>query len=636
MLSAFSSERLITLSAVTIITLASTVLMLLCTSPELSWDEAAYAASSANHWGFLWGGSDYDRHGHGPLAIYLGKLGQEVLPAAAGSLEGRLRFFEALVGSAAVGLLYLALRRSFSTSHAAALAGSSLLLFSVIRLEETNLIGPHHLMLACTLAIVALGYQWRDKPTLQAAIGLGAVMGFGALSMTYVIPTALCWAVAVALAGKEWIVWDRTHFKVSWSIPIILVTAAIVVVALWPPGVLQRVVLNDFREYLHYPHHPTLVGDRIFEVTPRSATAYWLAHLDAPILVFSICTISIALWKAFRGGHLSFKHIYLAVFLAFFLTIALVAHIAGARNLLLFIGVLCLATGALFDEALGYEPRLIRFGSAAVTILAALNLMWLSRSPSYTPFFATNGYRAFLKEEQNRLREKVKAIVYGLPVLRFYAQRYGTSLAWDVSEMLWTTRADAPLPAEVKYVLIPAFVYKYMPHEQPMRRVVAEHWKVVWSFKVDHVWELRLYEKTLSSCNLMSRSELLLRGSALPRAEHCSRPYNRQHASHPQKRCQGGNVMPLPWKDFGVSVAPEAKLDYVPESFHAISPPDLLSFDVGTTVVGDTDLVYAPTLGPRERSREFHFNAKIIAREVEALDYFSPEHLVAGLDVGQR
>jgi hypothetical protein len=100
-----------------------------------------------------------------------------------------------------------------------------------------------------------------------------------------------------------------------------------------------------------------------------------------------------------------------------------------------------------------------------------------------------------LKAEQNRVREKVKAVVYGSPILNLYAQQYGTSLAWDVSEMLWTTRADAPIPAEVKYVLIPAFVYNHMPPEHPMRRVVAEHWKVVWSFKADHVWELRLYEK---------------------------------------------------------------------------------------------------------------------------------------------
>jgi hypothetical protein len=485
------------LAAASIITVASIVLMLSCASPEFSWDEAAYLDSIANHWGFLWGGSDYTRQHHGPMAIYLAKLAQEVLPAGAGSLEGRLRFFIAVVSSLAVGFLYWTLRHSFATSRAAAFAGSSLLLFSVIRLEETNIIGPHHLMLASTLAIVALGYHWRDRPGRQGAVGLGAAMAFGALSMTYVIPAALCWTVAVSLAGREWIGWDRTHLRVSWSIPLMLATAAIVVVALWPPGVLHFVVIRDFWLYRHaafFSHHPTLVGDRIFEVTPRWAVVYWLAHLDAPIFVVSISIILIALWKAFRSGRLSSKHAYLTVCLAFFLATALTAHIAGARNLLQFIGVLCLATGALFDEVLGYEPWLIRLGSVAVVLLAALNLTWLSQSSSYTPFLATDGYQALLNEEENRLHEKVKALVYGVPVLEFYAQQYGTSLAWDVIEIPWTTRADAPLPAEVKYVLIPAFIYNYMPAEQPMRRVVAEHWKVVWSYKADHVWELRLYE----------------------------------------------------------------------------------------------------------------------------------------------
>ena len=174
-----------------IVTLASVVFMLSRTSPEFSWDEADYVLNTGYHWGFLWGGANYGRHGHGPMAIYLAKLGREALPAGLGSLENRSRFIIVLVGSLAIGLLYWTLRYSFRTSRAAALVGSSLLLFSVIRLEETNIIGPHHLMLVCTLAIVALGYHWRDKPGLRAAIGLGAVMGFGALSMTYVIPAAL-------------------------------------------------------------------------------------------------------------------------------------------------------------------------------------------------------------------------------------------------------------------------------------------------------------------------------------------------------------------------------------------------------------------------------------------------------------
>jgi hypothetical protein len=490
-----SSERLIDLSVIAIITLASMVLMLLCASPELSWDEADYASNAAYPWRFLWSGFTYYRHGHGPMAIYLAKLGQEVFPAGAMSLENRSRFLVALVGSMAIGFLYWTLRHSFRTSRPAALVGSGLLLFSVIRLEETNVIGPHHLMLACTLAIVGLGYQWRHTPTLHAAIGLGAVMAFGALSMIYVVPATLFWAVAVTVAGSGWIMWDRTHLKVSWSIPIMITTAAIIVAALWPPAVLKHILVGDFRLYLHFSNHPTLVGDRIFEVTPRWAAAYWLAHLDAPILVFSISIILTALSKAFRNGRLSSKHAYQAVFLALFLATALTAHMAGARNLLQFIGVLCLASGALFDEALGHNPRLIRFGLAATMILAALNLIWLSRNSNYTPYLATDGYRSFLNENENRLREKSRALVYGAPVLKFYARQNGTSLAWDLGEVPWTTRADAPLGADVKYVLMPAFIYNYMPPEQPMRRIVAEHWKVAWSFKVAHVWELRLYEK---------------------------------------------------------------------------------------------------------------------------------------------
>jgi hypothetical protein len=500
-----STERLITLSVVTTLTILSIVLMLACCSPEFTWDEADYVASTTKSWGFLWGVYNHnDGHGHGPLAIELAKLGQEVLPLWVGSLECRLRFFEALAGSLAVGFLYWALRLHFRTSRAAALVGASLLLFSVIRLEETNVIGPHDLMLVSTLAIAAFGYQWRDKPTLHNAIGLGAVMAFGALSMEYVIPAAFCWALAVTPAGK-WFAWSRTHFKVSWLVLVMIATAAIIVVVLWPPGVLQMAIVRDLRRYLHNPFHPAvpgdrqyrfhpvLVGDRIFEVAPRWAAFYWLGSLDAPIIVISSSVILIALLTAYKRGRLCFKHAYLAIFLAFSLASALAA-LAGSRNLLQFIGVLCLATGALFDEALRHERRLIRLASAAVIILAMLNLIWLSRSSSYTPVLATNGYRAFLRQDADRLREKAKALVFGRPILRLYAQQYGTSIAWDVTEMALNTRADAPLPSDVKYVLIPAFIYQYMPAEQPMRRIVAKQWKAVWSYKVDHSWELRLYE----------------------------------------------------------------------------------------------------------------------------------------------
>jgi hypothetical protein len=490
----FPSERLIASTVATIFVAASLTLMLSCASPELSWDEADYAASTPGSWSYLWSRSDYTRHWHGPMSIYLSKLGEVGLSSTEVSPEARLRFFPALAGSLAIGGLFLALRHCFHTSWEAALAGSWLLLFSVIRLEETGIIGPHHLMLACTLGVAALGYRWRDKPTAWAAAGLGMVMGWGAVSMTYVVPTAVCWAVSVGAAGREWFAWDRTHFKVSRSVLTAVATTIAAVLVLWPPGVLHRAVLSDFRFYLHYPNLATLVGNRVFEVAPRTSTFYWLAHLDAPILAFSAFIVLTAVWKAFRSGRFSAKHKYLLICSGFYAVTMVAAHIAGARNLLQFIGILCVATGALIDEALGADRLMVRLCLAAVMILAPLNLVWLSRDSRYTPEPATDGYRAFVKENANRLAEPSAALVLAPPILKFYARQSGTPVAWNVHQMPWTTRADAPLSDDVRYVLINSLVYDDMPRDQPMRRVVANRWKLVWAFSGRHVWGLRLYE----------------------------------------------------------------------------------------------------------------------------------------------
>jgi hypothetical protein len=490
-----SPESITTLSIAATITLVSIFLMLACASPELSWDEASYSANTTNSWSFLRGRADYDRHYHGPMSIYLAKLGQQILPAGAVSIENRSRFFDAAAGSLAVGLLYWALRRCFDASRPAALAGSGLLLLSVIRLEETNVIGPHNPALPCILAIVALGYRWRDQAAWRPALGLGVAMGLGALSMTYIIPAALCWAMAVGLAGKDWFSWDRTNFKVSWAVPVMFATAAIVVLVLWPPGVLRHSLPSDFRSLAKFGHHPTIVGNHIYEATPRWAVLYWLARFDAPILGFSAAIISLGLWAGRANGRLSAKGAYLSVFLAFFLATLLTAYIAGARNLLFFIAVLCLATGALFDEALGRRPLLAQLGCVAIVTLAGLNLARLSRSASYTPSLATDGYRAFLRDNRVRLAEKAKALVFGMPNLAFYAQQSGTPIGWETIQMPWTTRADAPLPEDARYALIPSLVCSLMPQDQPMRRVVTEHWRMLWSFKSDRTWELRLYEK---------------------------------------------------------------------------------------------------------------------------------------------
>jgi hypothetical protein len=267
-----------------------------------------------------------------------------------------------------------------------------------------------------------------------------------------------------------------------------------VVAALWPAGLRDKQFYYDFKYLVRYPFHPTLVGNLIFERTPRTAAFYWLSHLDAPILASSALVILLTLARTFRERQFSSKHIYILISLAFYLAVALVSYIAGARNLLPVVGVTCLTTGVFFDEALGRRSRLVLYGSVVVVLLAALNLTVLSRDNSYTPSLATNGYRAFVKQNESRLGEGVTAVVYGTPVLKMYAQQLGTSIDWSIRELHWST-ISPPIADEVKYVLMPAFVYEYMPADQPMRRVVAAHWHLAWSHKANDAWELRLYER---------------------------------------------------------------------------------------------------------------------------------------------
>jgi 4-amino-4-deoxy-L-arabinose transferase-like glycosyltransferase len=479
----------------------SVVLLLSLTSPELSWDEADLVGTASRSWWSLWSsdppGQSLRRHYHGPLGLYLAKLGHE-LPATLGSVEARVRLPTALVASSAIVLLYWLLRRVFQTSRPAAFVGASLLLFSFIRLEETNLIGPHHLIVVCTLALLGLAYRFRDEPGKRGAVVLGVVLGFGALTMTYVIPAAVCVAAALTLAKSRWLSLDGLRPRISVWVLAALGVAGLVLLVLWPPGILALRLVKDFGAFVLMGHHPTLVGERMFEVTPRWAAFYWLFRLDAPIVLVSTAVLALAFWRAWKTRTFSSRHVYLAVCVAFFLATALTAHLAGARNLLLTVAVACLATGALFDEAVG--PLLVsrRLAAGLVALVALANLVLLSRSATYTPYLATDGYRAFVTQGARRLAEPAAAVVYGLPVLTFYEREAGVSSAWDAHEIPWTTQSF-PLAPDVKYVLIPAFVYEDMPPEHPMRRIVADHWKVVWSFDSPHTWQLRLFERPASA-----------------------------------------------------------------------------------------------------------------------------------------
>ena len=217
--------------------------------------------------------------------------------------------------------------------------------------------------------------------------------------------------------------------------------------------------------------------------------------LDAPILISSVVIISTVVWRRMKQWWVSPRDLYLACSVIILLGVALSAHIAGSRNLLQFLGVLCLVVGAFFDDAFGNEPRMLKLGAAVIVMLSAINIAVLSVDPHRIPYFATDGYRAFVRDKRELLGRDVSAVVYGAPILEFYAAESHTRLGWKISEFPWTTRADAVLPPAAQYALVSELVYRYMPSEQPVQRVIANQWKLVWSFKSNRSWGLRLYQK---------------------------------------------------------------------------------------------------------------------------------------------
>jgi hypothetical protein len=489
------SEKWITFCIVLFLISVSTVLMLRSSSAELSWDEAVYAQNVGKPWKDLWSRSDYQRNGHGPMAIYLSKLGNDDLPAVVRPVEERLRFPIALVSSLAIGLVYWALRHTFRTSRSAAIVGSSLLLLSVIRLQETPIISPHHLTLLFTLAVAALGYRWRNADRLGPAILLGGILGVAAVTMTYVIPLALCWGLSVLVAGGAWMQCDSRQFKISWLTFAAIGVAGVVALLLWPPLLLHIELLRDFIYYARFPNSTTLVGSVVFEHTPRLASLYWIATLDSPILICALVTFGACFRGRLRERHITSKHVYLGTFLIFFLVTALKAHLASARSLALLIGILCLTIGAVFDEPFTKRPQLMKWAAAVIVLFAAVNLTWLSWNPNRIPYLNTNGYRAFVEGNAKRLSETETVIIFGEPILKFYAEQAHIPINWKLSRMPWTPRHDVDLPAQAKYALIPELAYRYLPADQPVQRDIVAKWRLVWSFKENRSYGLRLYER---------------------------------------------------------------------------------------------------------------------------------------------
>lgn len=488
------SESWFAALVVVAITIVSSVLMVLCSPTELSWDEADYSAGVYFPWKALWLGRGYSRHSHGPMSIYLAKLGNDFLPGSIHQIEVRLRLPIVLLSSLAIGLMYWAVRWVFGSSRLGAMVGCTLLALCVIRLQDTNVIGPHDLILAFILAIFVLGYRWREIELIGPALLLGCIFGAALITMSYAIPLALCWATAIVVAGGSWFRLDVRYFKISWLTFVAVGVAGVVALALWPPSVRHLELFNDFKSYVVYPGHPTLVRGTVYETTPKWAALYWLVTLDWPVVLSAIVVFILFIQRQAKRRFLA-RHLYIGVFVAFFMLTALTAHLAGSRNLLLFVGVLCVSIGALFDDAFTGRPHAAKWVAALIVILSTANLAWTMHNPNRIPELSTNGYKEFVRENSVRLGESATAIVYGDPILKFYAAQAQVPIRWDISQMNWTTRSDIELPADAKYALLSELAYRYLPANQPVQRDITSKWTVVWSFKADRTYGLRLYEK---------------------------------------------------------------------------------------------------------------------------------------------
>ncbi len=132
---------------------------------------------------------------------------------------------------------------------------------------------------------------------------------------------------------------------------------------------------------------------------PRGAYAYWLATLDAPILLCSAAGLGLLLWKL-KTLSFNSRQIYAATWIVVLAGTALTAHVAGRETFCWY--VICVSITVILDDCIS-NAKLRKRIAAAVTALAAGNMAWASINPRYTPQVAVSGYRHFVAEYRDAL-----------------------------------------------------------------------------------------------------------------------------------------------------------------------------------------------------------------------------------------
>jgi hypothetical protein len=485
-----------TLAIALILTLAATWLSLELTSPELSWDEADYALTAPDTWRRI---SQSTPHYHGPVIPYLVQAGRSLARVAGkGRVEDRLRFFFALAGGASIGVVYWGMREGIGLSRVAAWVAAWLLLASGIRLRETNLIGPHYPFLLCTVGVFFLGYRYRRKLSRWGSACLGVAFGGAGATMAYVFPLIVAWAAA--MLGSRWFVLGKRGLLLRWPVLVALGVGAVTISALWPASLWHFSIFTNLDFYMQYADrgHPTLVGETIYGKPPRMAYALWLWTKELPLLLLSVAAAGWGFWRRWSKreeapGHRELAGYYWR-FSAVLLGTALVAHIAGPRNLLFVVAMLCIGVGVWADRWVGGSRARAAVLGAFVTLGTCAYLRYLEEEPK--PALSVGSYREFLDQNAPLTQKQLAATIEGLPILEFYAKDRGKLLSWKAADLPAHPNASAPLAEGTSVILISEWNYRFLPENHPVRAELRRGWKEIWKGKGERQWPLLCFVKT--------------------------------------------------------------------------------------------------------------------------------------------
>src|ERR1700722_19943983 len=80
----------------------------------------------------------------------------------------------------------------------------------------------------------------------------------------------------------------------------------------------------------------------------------------------------------------------------------------------------------------------------------------------------------------------------------------------------------------------------------------------------------------------------------------------------------------------------EAITDQIPQGLQAVLPANLLALVVGASVIVNGRLVNSPFMRQRNLTAYLDLDSKIVRGDVQRVQDFAGEHLVAGLDIGER